>query len=95
MNHKSRGYNTRSVRTPVAVERVREAVIESPGRSVRKRAAALRMSSRSVFRILHQVLRFHPYKLNVQQLNEGDFAQHQQFAERMQAIFYYHLTFIK
>ena len=92
MNPKPRG-RTWNVRTPIAVERVREAVIESTGRSVRKRAAALRMSSRTVFRILHQDLHFHPYKLMiVQQLNEGDFAQRQQFAVRMQAIFYFYLT---
>ena len=57
MNRKPRG-RTRSVRTPVAVERVTETpVIESPGGSVRKRAAALRTSSLTVFRILHQAPR--------------------------------------
>ena len=53
MNPKPQG-RTRSVRTPVAVERVKEAVIERPGRSVRKRDAALRMSIPTVFRLLHQ-----------------------------------------
>ena len=57
MNPKPRG-RTRSVRTPVAVEREREAVIESPGRSVRKEP---RMSSPTAFTILPQDLHFHPY----------------------------------
>ena len=79
MNSKPRG-RTRSVRTSVDVERVR-AVIENSERSVRKRAVALRMSSRTVFRILHQDLHIHPYKLMiVQQLNEPDFALRLQFA---------------
>lgn len=87
INPKPKG-RPRSVRTPAAVERVRQTVIQSPQRSVRKRAAAVRMSSRTLRRILHKDLNFHPYKLMVvQQLNEGDFAQRQLFAERMQMIF--------
>ena len=89
MNFKPRG-RTRSLTTTVAVERVREALIESSRRSVRKRAAPFRMSSRTVFRILHQDLHFYlVHKIMiVQRLNEGDFAQIQQFAVRMQAIFF-------
>lgn len=67
--------------TPASVERVRQAVIQSPERSAQKRAAALEMSSR------HQD-QFHPYKLMiVQQLNEENLAQRQQFVERIRIMF--------
>ena len=90
MNPKPRG-RTRSVRRPVPDEKVRQAVIESPGRSVRKQAP--NEYARTVFRILHQDLHFYPQKLMiVKQLNQGDFEQRQQLAVGMQAIFYYHLT---
>lgn len=74
----------RSVRTPENIERVRVAVTRSPHRSARRQATALRLSDRSVRRILHLDLRFHPYKLMiVQKLNEGDYVQRREFAERM------------
>ena len=43
----------RNMRTPQNIDRVREAVIQSPRRSTMKQAAALRISDRSVQRILH------------------------------------------
>lgn len=74
-NRRPRGA-PRTVRTPENVERVRQAFLRSPTRSARKHAAALRLSDRSVRRILHMDLRFHPYKLAiVQQLQPGDYAQ--------------------
>ena len=74
----------RSVRTPENIERVREAVTTSPQRSARRQAAALQISDRSVRRILHQELKFHPYKLMVvQQLQPRDYHQRLTFAERM------------
>ncbi|PSN52143.1 hypothetical protein C0J52_06461 [Blattella germanica] len=60
----------RSVRTPENVEQVRRAVVNSPQRSTRKLASALGITDRTVRRILHQDLHFHPYKLvTVQQVN--------------------------
>ncbi|KAL4706106.1 hypothetical protein ACJJTC_017886 [Scirpophaga incertulas] len=70
----------RSARTPENVERVREAVEASPRRPARKQAAALRMSYRSVRRILRYDLHFHPYKMAiVQQLKPTDYAKRNAF----------------
>ena len=67
-NHKSK------VRTPENIEKVRKAVQQSPMRSARKQALALEMSSRTVRRILHKDLGFHPYKMIVvQELFDRDF----------------------
>ena len=66
----------RSVRTPENVDTARRAVLASPRRSARRQALALGMSRRSLYRNLHDELKFHPYKIMiVQQLAEGDFAQ--------------------
>jgi len=66
----------RSVRTQENVDRVRTAMVASPRRSTRRHAVAMDMSRRSLHRILHDDLKFHPYKIMiVQQLNEGDFVQ--------------------
>ena len=66
----------RSVRTPENVYTVRRSVLASPRRSARRQALALGMSRRSLYRNLHDELKFHPYKIMiVQQLAEGDFAQ--------------------
>lgn len=63
----------RTVRTPENVERVRHAVLRSPRRSAVKQASALGISDRSVRRILHMDLHFHPYKIvTVQELSERD-----------------------
>ena len=73
-----------SIRTPENVERVRAAVIHSPRRSARRHAVALGISSRSLRRILHRDLHFHPYKMMMaQQLNEADFASRQNLCENM------------
>ncbi|PSN38559.1 hypothetical protein C0J52_14825 [Blattella germanica] len=86
INRRPRGA-PRTVRTPENVELVRQAFLHSPTRSARKYAAALRLSDRSVRRILHMDLRFHPYKLAiVQQLQPGDYAQGMNFARQMEAL---------
>lgn len=77
----------RTVRTAENVERVRQALLRSPARSARQHAAELRISDRSVRRILHMELHFHPYKLAiVQQLQPGDYVQRMNFAREMQAL---------
>jgi hypothetical protein len=53
----------RSVRNPENVERVRVALEQSPRRSARRHTVALRMSDRSVMRMLHVGLHFHPFKI--------------------------------
>lgn len=74
----------RSVRTPENVERVRQAVLTSPHRPARRQAATLGISDRTVRRILHQDLHFHPYKIAiVQKLKPQDYAHRQTFSEQM------------
>lgn len=78
----------RSVRTPENVDRVRTAVVTSPRRSTTRHAVALGMSRRSLHRILHDDLKFHPYKIMiVQQLNERDFVQRREFCRIMDEMF--------
>ena len=75
---------TRTVRTPANVERVRQAVLRSPRRPARRQAAALQMSDRTVRRILHNDLHFHPYKIAmVQQVLPRDYAVRVTFCEQM------------
>lgn len=70
---KKGGGRPRSVRNPQNIDAVRRSVQQSPKRSAIKHARALHISDRSVRRILHQDLRFHPYKMVVvQQLSEQD-----------------------
>ena len=62
-------------------------VLQNLKRSVRKQAAALRVSGRTLHRGLHKDLDFQPYKVMIiLKLNEGDFAKRLQFG-RMKAIF--------
>lgn len=64
----------RTVRTPENVQLVRESIEQSPRRSARKHAVALGISDRSLRRILHEDLSFHPYKLMlVQELHATDY----------------------
>jgi len=51
-----------TVRTPENADKVRMAIVKSPRRSVRRHSAAIGLSDRSVWRILHKNLHFHPYK---------------------------------
>lgn len=64
----------RPVRSRENVEAVRASMLRSPRRSARKHASALGISDRSLRRILHNDLHFHPYKLaTAQELSERDF----------------------
>ena len=77
-----------TVRTPENVERVMQAVVQSPTRSVRRHSVALGISDRTMRRILHQDLKFHPYKIAiVHKLNEGDYPQRLNFAKQMLALY--------
>ena len=66
MSKKRRG-RPRPSRTPENIEAVRRSVLQSPRRFARKHASALCISNRSVRRILHQDLHFHPYEMVVVQ----------------------------
>jgi len=62
-----------SIRTPGNIERVRQAFVKYPQRSANSNAIALRISDRTVSRILHENLNFHPYKMvMVQAINDQD-----------------------
>ncbi|PNF39164.1 hypothetical protein B7P43_G01359 [Cryptotermes secundus] len=59
---------------PENVEAVRQSILRSPRCSARKHAVALDISNRSMRRILHEHLHFHPYKMGVvQELSPRDF----------------------
>lgn len=74
----------RSARTPQNIEAVRVLVLRSPRRSVRKQAAAVRLSRESVRRILHFDLKCHPYKLQiVQELKENDHQLRLEFCQQI------------
>lgn len=74
----------RTAVTPGNVESVRASVLQSPRRSTRRRAATLGLSRRSLQRILHSELKFHPYKIMItQKLYERDYEQRRRFCERM------------
>ena len=82
MNRTSTG-RPRTAQTPENIESVRS-VIESPRRSTRRRASILGLSHRSLQRILHGELNFHPYKIMiVQKLLPSDSVQRRLFCERM------------
>ena len=62
-----------SIRTPENNERLGQAFVRSRPRSASRNAVALRMSDRTVRRILHEGVNFHPYKLvMVQAINDQD-----------------------
>ena len=52
---------------------VRASIQKSPRRSARKYAAAVRLSDRSVRRILHRDLRMLPYKIAIAQKLKGGY----------------------
>lgn len=84
--YRKRGGSARTIRTPENIERVRQAMLRSPRRSAIRHATRLRISDRSVRRILHQDLRYHPYKIQVvQSLHPGDYQQRLRFCEVMLA----------
>jgi hypothetical protein len=66
--------DARPIRSPDNIEAVRVSFLRSPRRSALKHASAIGISDRSVRRILHDELHFHPYKLAiVPELSECDF----------------------
>ena len=70
---KKRTRRPRTSQTPENIEAVRRSVLQSPRRSAGKHTSALGISNRSVRRILHQDLHFHPYKMVVvQELTQHD-----------------------
>ena len=76
----------RSVQTPETITTVRHAVTTSPQRSAAKHALALGVSDRSVLRILHLDLKFHPHKIMMfQELQERDWNERQVACESMLA----------
>ena len=78
----------REVRTQQNIDRVREAVERSPDRSVRRQAVAMGISDRTMRRILHEDLNFHPYKMAiVNELNTNDYPQRLKFAQDMLALY--------
>jgi hypothetical protein len=64
-----------TVRTPENVDKVKMVIVKIPRRSVTRHSPAIRISDRSVTRILRKNLNFHPYKIaNIQELNDRDMA---------------------
>jgi len=71
-----------SLRTPENIERVRQAFVRSPRQSASRNAIALRMSDRTVRRILNEDLNFHPYKMvMVQAINYQDIVNRKTLCE--------------
>ncbi len=74
----------RSVRTPENVEKVRVAVLASPGRSARKQSVALQIPRTSLRRIIKDDLNMHPYKLQItQELLPSDRPKRFEFCTQM------------
>lgn len=83
---KKRGGSDKTVRTPENIERLRQAMLRSPRQSAIRHATRLGISDRSIRRILHKDLGYHPYKIQlVQSLNPGDYPQRIGFCEIMLA----------
>ncbi|PSN37642.1 hypothetical protein C0J52_25939 [Blattella germanica] len=79
--------DVRTIRTPRNIQAVRQSVQTSPTRSAAKHAIAIGISDRSVRRILHFDLKFHPYKMVVtQELSHRDWESRRICAENMNAI---------
>lgn len=72
----------RSACNPENEERVRQSILRSPNRSVRRHAAALNLSATSTRRMLHK-MKFHPYKIAVvQKLTDRDKQSRVEFCQR-------------
>ena len=72
------------VRTPESVEKVKISIERSPMRSASKHALALGMSDRTVRRILHRDLNFHPYKVAVvQELKSQDYRNRERLCKEI------------
>ena len=78
----------RTARTPGNVDRVIEAIIQSPRRSARRHSAELGISQSTVQQIIHKDLAFQLYKImTVQQLNPRDNQQRLSFCQTMLDMF--------
>jgi hypothetical protein len=74
----------RTVRTPENVRRVAHEFQRSPQRSARCHSIALRLPPRTVRRILHEDLKFHPFKIQVvQQLLPLDLKQRSECCRKL------------
>jgi hypothetical protein len=74
----------RTVRTPENVRRVAHAFQRSLQRSARPHSIALHLTPRTVRRILHEDLKFHPFKIQgVQQLLPRDFKQRSECCRKL------------
>jgi len=73
----------RSAPNPQNIEAVHVSVLRSPRRSVRKLAAAVRLSRECVRRSLHVDLKFHPYKLQIVQELENDHQLRLEFCQQV------------
>jgi len=81
---KKRGVSQKTLRTPENIERFREAFERSPRRSTVRHTTTLGITSRSVRRILHNDLHYHPYKIQiVQALNTRDYGTRVRFCQEM------------
>jgi len=61
----------RPIRSSENIEAVRALILQSPRRFARKHASPIGLSNRSVWRILHDDLHYHPYKMAiVQEISE-------------------------
>jgi len=79
---KKRGGSQKTVRTPENIESVRESFERSPHRSAVRHATTLGITPRSVQRILHNDLHYHPYKIQiVQALNTRDYGTRVRFCQ--------------
>ena len=72
------------VRIPENVDTVRMVTVKSPRGSVRRHSTAMGLSDRSMWRILHKDLNFHPYKtVIVQELSDRDMANRRIYSEQL------------
>jgi len=73
-----------TVWTPENVQRVAHAFQCSPQRSARRHSIPLHLTPRNVWRILHEDLKFHPFKIQlVQQLLPRDFNQRSECCRKL------------
>jgi hypothetical protein len=78
------------VATPEYVGRVRAAVLQSPGWSVRRQSVVLQLPNTTVRRILHDDLSLDPYKVQlVQELSDSDVENRQRLCEQFRELLNY------
>ena len=73
-----------TVLTPGNIGTLRMAIVKIPRLSVRRHSAAIRLSDRSLRRILHKDLNFHPYKIAIfQELTDRHMANRRISSEQL------------